>query len=363
MDQEIDCVAGRSANADTGSAWTNGFGNEHPSGNSPTRTTAVFDKTMPNQCKVLAFAPLASDAMLAVVQQRRHQDDGERTAARPDRYRQPLRNLRFQKSGASGTWTNVAGVVAETATSSPPTATIDQNDWTLVPVNQSSIYAFRAKAGNAGVEGASYNAAGNSWSSLSGALAPPAFVGGQAFKAAGGLFGATDGTNVWLFLINTDAANSILFTKFTGAAWTPWALVPGTNSGTQTRKFITGQPDADRAGQIGLAWTQGSGTFDVFSMAFEHDRRRRFLAGHRHDDRALQRFDRLGDDGRGQRDGLVDGRPHRRDPVPARRRRARRRGHVGAVRNHVELERRSQRYALPDRGRPGLAPTRPDSAR
>src|SRR4029079_1725470 len=56
--------------------------------------------------------------------------------------------------------------------------------------------------------------------------------------------------------------------KFNGTSWTPWATVPGTNTGTQTRNFITGTRTLTGTGQIGLAWTQGSDTFDVFSMAF-----------------------------------------------------------------------------------------------
>src|SRR4029079_2587830 len=70
MDQEVDCAVGRSTNSDNTATWTNGFGNNvsptGANGTSPPWTTAVIDKTMSNQCKVLAFAPLASDAMLAV---------------------------------------------------------------------------------------------------------------------------------------------------------------------------------------------------------------------------------------------------------------------------------------------------------
>ena len=50
--------------------WTNGCGtNTDPTGTtgtSPPWTTAVIDKTMTNECKVLAFAPLATTWMLAV---------------------------------------------------------------------------------------------------------------------------------------------------------------------------------------------------------------------------------------------------------------------------------------------------------
>src|SRR5262249_30086115 len=50
MDQEVDCNAGKSTNADTAATWTNGFGT-NALGNSPPNTTASFDKTMLQQCK------------------------------------------------------------------------------------------------------------------------------------------------------------------------------------------------------------------------------------------------------------------------------------------------------------------------
>jgi hypothetical protein len=151
MDQEVDCAVGRSASADTAAAWTNGFGtNADPTNKtitSPTNTTVVIDKTMVHECKVLAFAPLASDVMLAV-----YSNGGTTTVVQPQ-----LTNLRYKKSGALGTWTNEPtnaqggdGNVFATA------ATIDQNDWALVPVTTSTIYVFRANAAGNGIEGRLY---------------------------------------------------------------------------------------------------------------------------------------------------------------------------------------------------------------
>ena len=65
---------------------------------------------------------------------------------------------------------------------------------------------------------------------------------GQAFKAGAGLFGATDGTQVWLFFVNTDAANSILHSRFNGSAWSAWTPVTGTDTGTHNRGFVSGAP-------------------------------------------------------------------------------------------------------------------------
>src|SRR5206468_12596041 len=98
---------------------------------SPPNTTAVIDKTMTFECKAMAFAPLASDVMLAVY------SDGD--AAQPN-----LNNLRFKKSGATGTWTNVpTNNTGGDGTVFASNATINQNDWALVPVSTSTVYAFR----------------------------------------------------------------------------------------------------------------------------------------------------------------------------------------------------------------------------
>src|SRR4029077_1634348 len=84
-------------------------------------------------------------------------------------------------------------------------------------------------------------------------------------KSGAGLFGATDCISVWLFDIVTDAAHSIQFTKFSGGTWTAWAPVPGTNTGTQARSFLTGHRTPTST-QIGLGWTQGASAFDVFTI-------------------------------------------------------------------------------------------------
>ena len=253
MDEEVDCNASRSITADIAAAWTNGFG-VNAVGASPPNTTAVIDKSMTFECKALAFAPLASDVMLAVY--------SNGAVAQPY-----LSNLRFQKSGAAGTWISVAAGGGNGNVFSGD-ATIDANDWALVPVNTDVIVAFRRDALGAGVDGATYVPASNVWRSM--AAAPPLFAPGQVPKAGAGLFGASDGTSVWLFCINSDAANSILYTAFNGIGWTPWATVPGTDRGIQSRNFISGNPRAVN-GQVGVIWTEGTGTFDVVTAALGTD--------------------------------------------------------------------------------------------
>jgi hypothetical protein len=241
LQQEVDANARRSTNPDTGATWTSGFS-----------SVVVIDNSMLNQCNALAFAPLAGETMLAVY------DNGR--GSEPNQT-----NLRYKRSNANGTWTGVVvgSQLGGDGNVFGTTATIDQNDWTLVPLSATNIRAYRRNAAGTGVDAAAYNTSTNTWSAVP---APPPFGAGQAFKSGGGLFGARDATSTWLFAINTDAANTILYTKHDGAAWSSWSPVPGTNSGTHTRRFLSGQPVAG-AGQIGLVWTEGTSTFDIFAAA------------------------------------------------------------------------------------------------
>ena len=241
LQQEVDANARKSSNPDTGVAWTSGFS-----------SVAVIDNSMLHQCNALTFAPLDSDIMLAVY------DNGGGTEP-------ALTNLRYKKSSAGGTWTGVVvgSQFGGDGNVFAATATIDQNDWTLVPLSTTAIRAYRRNAAGTGVDAAAYNVGSNNWSA---APAPPALAAGQAIKSGAGLFGATDGASTWLFAINTDAANSILYTTLNGTTWTPWSAVPGTDVGTHTRRFISGNPVV-ASGQIGLTWTEGSGPYDVFTAA------------------------------------------------------------------------------------------------
>jgi Domain of unknown function (DUF4082)/Bacterial Ig-like domain/Bacterial Ig domain len=241
LQQEVDANARRSTNADTGSDWTPGFS-----------SVVVIDNSMLHQCNALAFAALSGETMLAVY------DDGRGTE--PGKT-----NLRYKRSNPRGSW---AGVVVGSQLGGDgdvfgTTASIDQNDWTLVSLNPETIRAYRRNAAGTGVDAAAYEASTNAWSA---APAPPPFGAGQAFKRGAGLFGANDGTATWLFAVNTDAANTILYTKHDGASWSAWAPVPGTDSGTHSRRFLSGQPVAAE-GQIGLIWTEGTTSFDIFAAA------------------------------------------------------------------------------------------------
>ncbi len=90
-------------------------------------------------------------------------------------------NLRYMKSGANGTWTNIsASSGGGNGNVFASNANINQNDWALVPVTTSTIHAFRRKADGTGIDGATYNTAGNNWSPIS--VAPPAFGAGPGVQ-------------------------------------------------------------------------------------------------------------------------------------------------------------------------------------
>ena len=241
LQQEVDANARRSVNADTSAAWTNGFS-----------AVSVIDNSMPHQNNALAFAPLANDAMLAVY------DNGAGTEP-------SLTNLRYCRSNADGSW---PGVVVGSQNGGDGdvfagAATIDQNDWALVAVTSADVHAFRRNAGGTGVDAAVYAPATNTWSASD---APPLFAAGQGFRSGAGLFGATDGAGIWLFVIGSDAASTILSTRHDAAGWTPWTAVPGTDSGTHLRRFIAGYPRV-AANQIGLIWTEGAGPYDLVAAS------------------------------------------------------------------------------------------------
>ena len=165
--------------------------------------------------------------------------------------------------------TSRSAPAAATATSFRPPPPSIRTTGRSCPVNTTTIYAFRRNGGRHGrrrghlqrrrqyVVGAVRRRRRHS--------AP-----GQAFKAGGGLFGATDGTNVWLFVINTDTANSILYTKFNGRCGRRGPPFPARPPGR--RRATSFRETAGRQRQIGLVWTQGTTNFDVMATSLNTGR-------------------------------------------------------------------------------------------
>ena len=252
LQQEVDANIRLSTNADTGASWTSGFS-----------AVSLVDNSMFHESNSMAFAPLAANRMLAV-----YDNGGGQSGCFNCSGGVPepnLSNLGYKRSNTNGSWPSVpvGGQGPGDGKVFAADATIDHNDWALVSADTSTIYAFRRNAAGSGVDAAVYNVAANSWSAFA---APPLFGPGQSHKARSGLFGVSAASALWLFVINTDAANSILYTRYQNSAWSAWAALPGTDTGTHVRNFIAGHPVA-AASQIGLVWTEGTTQFDIVATS------------------------------------------------------------------------------------------------
>jgi beta-lactam-binding protein with PASTA domain len=257
LQQQVDANARKSNNADIGATWTSGFS-----------SVSVIDNSMIHASNAIAFAPLADNAMLAVY------DNGGGTSTcyncGQNGVPEPkLTNLGFKKSNANGSWPGVpvGGQGPGDGYVFSSDAIIDQNDWALVSRDTTTTYVFRSNAAATGIDAAEYDETTNTWTDFA---PPPLFGPGQSLKQGAGVFGVASGANIWLFVVNTDTANSILQTTYDGTAWTSWTTVPGTEAGQRPRKFISGFP-VPVGNQIGLIWTEGSTPFDVVVMAFPTD--------------------------------------------------------------------------------------------
>jgi hypothetical protein len=249
MDQEVDCNAARSTSADVAAAWTNGFG-ANAVGNSPPATTAVFDKSMIFECKSLAFSPLSSDVMLAVY--------SNGAVPQPN-----LTNLRFQKSGANGT-DECRGPSGDGSCFRATRRSMQ----TTGPWFPSAFGGLRSpQRDRHGSRRSEIRRCVNSWTPMS--PAPPAYGAGQAFKSGAGLFGATDGTNIWLFSVNTDRP-----IRFSTADSTDVVDSMGDGSWRRQRHAVTKlhfRCSTRRQQSVGLIWTEGTTNFEVMSASLTID--------------------------------------------------------------------------------------------
>jgi hypothetical protein len=227
-----DPLAARMTNADSGATWTSGV-----------NATVAVDDSMVGVCVASALGQLASDAMLLVFPNAT--SSGSETVST---------GLRFNKYTSGTTWpANTGNADVGIGTSSQ-----DENDWCLCVVDATHIYAFRRDSSNTYLYRL-YN--GSTWST------PANTVPNQNHTAGSGLFATTDGTSLWLFVLDTAAGNPVKYCQYTlsSGTWGSWTILE--SASTNTRNFISGNPAVSNS-QIGVIWTETNGSnFDIVVSA------------------------------------------------------------------------------------------------
>lgn len=220
-------VARKASNADAGSSWTAGFGSA---------TTLANLAGAQFSAKIV---PLASGGALAMYGDVPGGTEGATGMT-------DIRSAKY----SSGSWAADVSITA----GSGFTGQWD-NDWCAVRVSDTDIHVV-VRTGASSYTHRRYN--GTSWSA--GHSIPS-----QASKAKAGVFLATDGTNVWLAVIDSDAANTVRYIKWTSGGWdAAWAAA---ETSTKTRTYLTGCQDIPTIGgaqPLALAWAEANGgNFDI----------------------------------------------------------------------------------------------------
>jgi hypothetical protein len=221
-----------------------------------TRTTTMIDSTMAHECTNYAFAPLASNGMLLVY------GDGGGTNGQPTDFK----SMKANQTQAQGFWPSTSDGTGGVAVFGSA-VTIDPQDWCVIPVDTTHIYAAR-RTGTTTIAMRSYTTGTNTWAALT---APPATTG--TIKAGGGVVGATDGTDFWLFVIDS-TNNQIIYNKYSvsGAVWGAWVALANVPT---TATKMAAQVNANAAGGVnrnlaGLIYSvQNSTNWDTYVVALK----------------------------------------------------------------------------------------------
>ena len=218
-----------SQNIDSGSSWTPGFFD----------STYNDIETEPTEIESQMIVPLATRNMLTVVDN----NPAPRT----------LTNFRWSQDRDPNSWFKPASnVLAQNI------ATQDVDDWTLIKLSNTDVRLIYRTGSNT-YAWQKYD--GTSWT------APPASIPNQSSKPGAGVFAATDGTHIWMFVIDTDASNTIRYLAFDSTNWGTWTAVPGTGSGTNVRGFLSGSQTVVN-NTVGLIWSQTDGAnYGIASLA------------------------------------------------------------------------------------------------
>lgn len=223
----------KGTNTDSGSAWTSGFG-----------ASFDVDGNMPGTPYGFCMVPCNGTTKI----------------------------LALYNNGNSGTFaTSMTNVLAKTidgTTVTPSSASNgisvftaftarDPNSFGVARVDDTHVHVVCQNSSNTFVHKIiNGNGAGNP------TISAGATIPNQTSLAGGGCPLVTDGNgNLYLFIIDTDAPNTVRYIKYNGSTWGTWTALEST---TQTRTFVTASPTLDASGNIGVCWTQKNGSnFDV----------------------------------------------------------------------------------------------------
>src|SRR5215472_3906535 len=198
-------------------------------------TTETYDSTINNNWGGGVVA-LGSGFMLSVFV------DGGTT----DTTGKVYNNLRYAESASATGWptTNTGAAIPNLSSASN-----DPDDWGIVARTTTDVHVIRRNSGTA-LEQIRYSGHNGSWGSK--VNLPTTGLTGQL--AASGVAAVSDGTSVWVFVIDTDANNSVRYIKWNGSWDASWSTL---STGTEAKNFITATIRSDGE-QIGVAWTANS---------------------------------------------------------------------------------------------------------
>ena len=210
------------SNADTGSSWTVGYA-----------AGSNLDPTLTNFNNACHLEALTGDNKLAMW------ENG--AATEPN----SMTNVRWSKYDGS-TWSTAADVFTVLG------AGVSPNNYGVCALSTSDIHCV-LRTGTNTYTHKRFN--GTDWSTVSGAA-----ITNQNSLAGGGLAMASDGTSVWLFIIDTDAPNTVRYCTWTSNSWSAWTALEST---TKTRSFISCCPNV-QSGNVLVGWSQTNGANNDF---------------------------------------------------------------------------------------------------
>jgi hypothetical protein len=202
-----------STNADTGAAWTAGFG------------TYTVIETVNDVVNSSFITDLAGGNMLGIW------DDGQVGGGN-------FTSLRWSKwNGAS--WSAPASIYTITG--------VAKNNWGALAISTTDVHVITRTGANTFNH---YSFNGTSWSAKA---APP----NQTSKDNSGIFLAIDGKDLWLFIIDSDASNTVRYCKYRPASnsWDSWTVL---EASSKTRNNISGYP-IKSGDTIAVSWSQVNG--------------------------------------------------------------------------------------------------------